>query len=51
MKMIGLLIVVMLSIGAVAEEQGFLNVITGRPAAKIFIDGELVGSDLFVSTH
>ena len=23
----------------------FLNVITGRPAAKIFIDGELVGSD------
>ena len=43
--MIGLLIVVMLSIGAVAEEQGFLNVITGRPAAKIFIDGELVGSD------
>ena len=39
------MMVMVLTCGAVAEEQGFLNVITGRPAAKIFIDGELVGSD------
>ena len=30
---------------SIAQELGYLNVITGRPSASIFIDGELVGRD------
>ena len=36
-KILILMMVMVLTCGAVAEEQGFLNVITGRPAAKIFL--------------